>query len=158
VLGNHDLRSNCREVVAALEGAGVRVLRNAHVSLAKPFADVNICGLDDSTRGHPRADLAIDGAEGTRIVLMHSPDALAAIGDRRFDLALCGHTHGGQVVLPWGVPLFVPGEPLNRTYCQGRFNVGPKNASTLIVSRGVGCSTIPFRAFAAPEVHLCLIV
>ena len=158
VLGNHDLRSNYAEVIAALEGAGVRILSNSRVTLPRPYADVSICGLDDMTRGHPRPDLAIDGAEGTRIVLMHSPDTLNAIGDRPFDLALCGHTHGGQVVLPWGFPLWVPGEGLNRTYAQGRFAVGPKKASTLIVSRGVGCSTLPIRAFAAPEVHLCLIV
>jgi predicted MPP superfamily phosphohydrolase len=158
VLGNHDLRSNYPEVVAALEGAGIRVLRNAHVTLAKPYADVSICGLDDATRGHPRADLALDGAEGVRVVLMHSPDTIEAIGDRPFDLALCGHTHGGQIVLPWGFPLWVPGEGLNRVFCHGRFSVGTKKASTLIVSRGVGCSTLPLRAFAAPEVHLCLIV
>jgi predicted MPP superfamily phosphohydrolase len=158
VLGNHDLRSNYPEVIAALGDAGVRILSNARVTLEPPYADVSICGLDDMTRGHPRPDLALDGAEGTRIVLMHSPDTLEAIGDRPFDLALCGHTHGGQLVLPWGFPLWVPGEGLNRTYCHGRFAVGPRKASTLIVSRGVGCSTLPIRAFAAPEVHLCLIV
>lgn len=158
VLGNHDLRSNYPEVIEALADAGVQVLRNSSITLEKPFSDVSICGLDDTTRGYPRADLAIDGTAGTRIVLMHSPDAIEAIGSRPFDLALCGHTHGGQVVLPWGFPLWVPGEGLNRTYVQGRFGVGPNNASTLIVSRGVGCSTLPLRAFAAPEVHLCLIV
>ena len=124
VLGNHDLRSNFPQVVEALAGAGVTVLRNSHVALAKPFADVNICGLDDTTRGYPRADLAIDGTQGTRVVLMHSPDAIETIGDRPFDLALCGHTHGGQIALPWGFPLIVPGEGLNRTYVQGRFGVG----------------------------------
>jgi predicted MPP superfamily phosphohydrolase len=158
VPGNHDLRANYREVEAALREAGVTLLRNDRRTLAKPFDDITICGLDDSTRGNPRADLAMDGADGTRVVLMHSPDALEAIADRPFDLALCGHTHGGQIVLPWGAPLWVPGKGLNRTYCHGRFGVGPQEASTLIVSRGVGCSTLPLRAFAAPEVHLCLIV
>ena len=158
VPGNHDLRANFPEVAGALQEAGVTLLRNSRVTLASPFNDVHICGLDDKTRGRPRADLAIDGAEGTRVVLMHSPDGLEAIGDRSFDLALCGHTHGGQVVLPWGFPLWVPGEGLNRTYCHGRFGVGEDETSTLIVSRGVGCSTVPVRAFAAPEVHLCLIV
>jgi predicted MPP superfamily phosphohydrolase len=158
VLGNHDLRANYPEVIAALDAAGVTVLRNSRVTLREPFADVTICGLDDRTRGTPRADLAMDGSEGTRIVLMHSPDALEAVGDRPFDLALCGHTHGGQVVMPWGFPLWVPGEGLNRTYCHGRFAVGANGTGTLIVSRGVGCSTVPVRAFAAPEVHLCLIV
>jgi predicted MPP superfamily phosphohydrolase len=158
VPGNHDLRANYREVEAALRDAGVTVLRNGRQTLAKPFDDITICGLDDMTRGTPRADLAMDGVDGTRVVLMHSPDGLEAIGDRTFDLALCGHTHGGQLVLPWGVPLWVPGDGLNRTYCHGRFGVGADEASTLIVSRGVGCSTLPLRTFAAPEVHLCLIV
>ncbi len=157
VLGNHDLRANSAHVIAALEAAGIRMLTNDHVTLDAPFADVTVCGLDDPTRGTPRADRALDGTHGTRIVLMHSPDGLEAIGDRPFDLALCGHTHGGQVSFPGGRPLFVPGGHLNRLYCNGRFNVGCAGASVLLVSRGVGCSTIPVRAFAAPEVHLCLI-
>lgn len=157
VLGNHDLRANSTHVISALEGAGVRVLSNERASLAAPFSDVTVCGLDDPTRGRPRADRALDGVDGTRIVLMHSPEGLDAIGDRPFDLALCGHTHGGQIALPWGKPVLVPGGHLNRIYCNGRFSVGCDNASVLLVSRGVGCSTIPIRAFAAPEVHLCLI-
>jgi uncharacterized protein len=155
VLGNHDLRANSRHVVEALEDAGVQMLTNRRVALAAPFEEISICGLDDPTRGAPRPDLALDDCGGTRIVLMHSPDGLASLGDRCFTLALCGHTHGGQVVLPGGIPLFVPGGGLNRRYASGRFSIG---SGTLLVSRGVGCSTIPVRAFAAPEVHLCLIV
>jgi predicted MPP superfamily phosphohydrolase len=133
------------------------MLTNRHATLAAPFADVTLCGIDDPTRGDPRADHAMDDVEGTRIVLMHSPDGTACIGDRRFDLALCGHTHGGQIALPWGTPLLVPGGPLNRRYCRGLFHLDGAGARQLLVSTGVGCSTIPVRAFAAPEVHLCLI-
>jgi hypothetical protein len=157
VLGNHDLRADHRLVATHLERAGVQMLTNRHVTLAAPFQDVTICGLDDPTRGDPRADLALDGVEGTRIVLMHSPEGLTAIGDRHFDLAFAGHTHGGQVALPWGVPVLVPGGHLNRLYCSGSFQIAGDAPRTLLVSRGVGCSTIPLRAFAAPEVHLCLI-
>jgi uncharacterized protein len=157
VLGNHDLRANYAMIVAALEDAGVRMLTNEHTTLAAPFDDITLCGLDDARRGHPRAERAIDGAEGTRIILMHSPEGLDAIGQRRFDLALCGHTHGGQIALPSGRPLIVPGGPLNRQYCSGLFHLDGPGARFLLVSRGVGCSTIPVRAFAAPEVHLCLI-
>jgi predicted MPP superfamily phosphohydrolase len=157
VLGNHDLRSNSAAVLSALTTAGVRTLTNRSHALPPPFDDVTLCGLDDSTRGEPRADLAIDGTDGTRIVLMHSPEGLEAIGDRSFDLALCGHTHGGQIALPSGRPLLVPGGPLNRRFCSGLFHVDGPGARMLLVSRGVGCSTIPIRVFAAPEVHLCLI-
>jgi predicted MPP superfamily phosphohydrolase len=157
VLGNHDLRANIERVESALEAAGVQMLTNRHVALPAPYADVSICGLDDPTRGEPRADQAMDDATGTRIVLMHSPEGLEAIGDREYALAVCGHTHGGQVALPWGTPVLVPGGALNRRYCRGEFHVGDRARSTLLVSRGIGCSTIPVRLFAAPEVHLCLI-
>lgn len=161
VLGNHDLRANSVVVVRALEAAGVQMLTNAHVALPSPFADITLCGLDDATRGAPRADLAMDGTRGTRVVLMHSPEGLEAIGDRAFDLALCGHTHGGQIALPSGRPLVIPGGALNWRYFGGRFDLdrggGDAGARVLLVSRGVGCSIVPVRAFAAPEVHLCLI-
>jgi hypothetical protein len=157
VLGNHDLRADHRLVVTSLERAGIRMITNQHVTLAAPFEDVSICGLDDPTRGDPRADLALDGVDGTRIVLMHSPEGLTAIGDRQFDLALAGHTHGGQVAFPWGTPILVPGGHLNRVYCSGSFMLDEERPRWLLVSRGVGCSTIPLRVFAAPEVHLCLI-
>lgn len=154
VLGNHDLRANHGLIVAALERAGVRVMTNEHVCMTGDYSDVSICGLDDPTYGAPRADLALDGAEGTRVVLMHSPDGIRAIGDRQFQLALCGHTHGGQVRLPWGPPLVIPGHRLNRRYASGRYELGSR---TLLVSHGVGCSGVPVRTFAPPEVHLCLI-
>ncbi|HEY4129098.1 MAG TPA: metallophosphoesterase, partial [Gemmatimonadaceae bacterium] len=158
VLGNHDLRANYGVIEAALERAGVRLIINERVTLAAPFDDVTICGLDDPTYGEPRPELSLDGATGTRVVLMHSPEALTAIGNRAFDLALCGHTHGGQVAMPWGTPVLVPGGPLNRQYCRGRFELEGERCRTLLVSRGVGCSGLPARLFAAPEVHLCLII
>jgi hypothetical protein len=158
VLGNHDLRANHSQVAAALEHAGVELITNRWVTLAPPFDDLTICGLDDSRYGDPRADLAMDGAPGRRVVLMHAPEALHEIGDREFDLALAGHTHGGQVVLPWGKPLLIPSGKFNHRYYGGEYSLGSAGARRLLVSRGVGCSTLPVRLFAAPQVHLCLIV
>ncbi|HEX4684150.1 MAG TPA: metallophosphoesterase [Gemmatimonadaceae bacterium] len=156
VLGNHDLRANHALVTSALQQAGVRMLTNRYQRLDPPFDDTTICGLDDATRGVPRPEVSLDPVPERRIVLMHSPEGLSAMADRRFDLALCGHTHGGQVVLPWGTPLFVPGGSLNRRYHAGEFTLSGERR--LLVSHGVGCSTVPVRLFAAPEVHLCLIV
>ncbi len=159
VLGNHDLRANRAEVVAALERAGVSMIVNRSVMLDAPFADVAISGLDDPTRGDPRPDWTSRDDETTRIVLMHSPDGLHAIGDRPFDLAACGHTHGGQITLPNGRALVVPSGTLSRRFCRGIFRLSDAGRPrTLLVSRGVGCSTIPVRLYAAPEVHLCFII
>jgi predicted MPP superfamily phosphohydrolase len=164
VLGNHDLRADRATVIAALHDAGIRVLANESAVLPPPYHDFAVCGLEDATRGEPRADRALDTTAAKRIVLMHSPEGLHAIGDRAFELALCGHTHGGQVALPWGTPVVVPPGRLNRRFHKGRFDLRREHGRAshgtraLLVSGGVGCSTIPVRLFAAPEVHLCLII
>jgi predicted MPP superfamily phosphohydrolase len=152
VLGNHDLRANRTEVVAALEAAGVTMLTNQCARLPAPHDDVTICGLDDPTHGEPSAERAIDRAPGNRIIVMHSPDGLLAIGDRDFGLALCGHTHGGQIATPAGRAIVLPRGKLSRQYASGPFTLD--GGRQLIVSRGVGCSTVPVRMFADPEVHL----
>lgn len=163
VLGNHDLRADRATVIRALDDAGVRVLTNENALLPPPYDDIAVCGLEDATRGQPRAEYALDTSATKRIVLMHSPEGLRAIGDRAFDLAFCGHTHGGQIALPWGTPVVVPPGRFNRRFHKGRFDLrrqlaGSHGARALLVSSGVGCSTIPVRLFAAPEVHLCLII
>ena len=158
VLGNHDLLDNDAYVAERLRAVGVELLTNRAVALPPPHADVWLCGLDDPTRGVARADCALDGVPGTRVVLMHSPDGLLSIGERPFDFALCGHTHGGQVALPGGRPLVVPEGELSRQFVRGLFRLGPDGTRTLLVSRGVGCSTVPLRLFARPEVHVCTLV
>ena len=156
VLGNHDYRRHRAPIVArSLESNGIEVLRNTNVHLPPPHDDVWICGLDDVELGEPDADAAVNGADGVRVVLMHGPDGLLPLGNRRFELALAGHTHGGQVALPGGTPIILPGGALDRRYSHGFFHVrqDPLGAY-LLVSRGVGCSALPIRLFADPEVHL----
>jgi predicted MPP superfamily phosphohydrolase len=153
VWGNHDLRANRPEVASALGEAGVRLLDDEIVTLAAPHDDVTIVGLDDPILGDPDGSL-LDHASGVRILLMHAPDGLLAAGPRHFDVALCGHTHGGQIVLPGGYIPYLPHGALSRDYPVGEYVLDADAARTLIVSRGVGCSTVPFRVGCAAEVHL----
>ena len=153
VLGNHDWWSSPDRLVDLLTGAGVEVLINRNVRLPAPFDPVWICGIDDPWAGHPDAETALEGADGIRLVLMHSPSNLVDIGQRRFDLALCGHTHGGQICLPRGTPLVKPHGPLCRSYLRGRFDLD--SGGVLIVSVGVGCASLPFRVGARSEILLC---
>jgi uncharacterized protein len=153
VLGNHDLWSNGQHIVERLEAAGIQVLVNRNVRLASPHDDVWICGLDDHSMGDPDARAAVRGAGGLRIVLMHAPSGLLDLGNERFDLALCGHTHGGQIALPGGIPILVPDGRLSRRYARGRFPIGEQG--TLVVSVGLGCGVFPLRLFAPPEIIVC---
>lgn len=153
VFGNHDLRANRGMLTKALEDAGVRVLVNESVRLPAPHDDITIVGLDDPIRGAPRGEI-LDDASASRIVLMHAPDGLLAIGDRHFDLAVCGHTHGGQIALPWGAMPYLPYGKLSRKHPVGLYRLGPKGNRALLVSRGVGCSTVPVRLCSPAQVHL----
>jgi predicted MPP superfamily phosphohydrolase len=153
VFGNHDLRADTPVIRRALVGAGVRILDNEAVRLPTPHDDITVVGLQDPIRGLPDARM-LDDATGVRIVVMHAPDGMLALGDRHFDLALCGHTHGGQIVLPRGVIPYLPAGKLSRQFAAGLFRVDPDGRRALLVSRGVGCSTVPIRLLSDAQVHL----
>jgi predicted MPP superfamily phosphohydrolase len=155
VLGNHDLLGDDAYIVRRLADAGVRVLVNENVRLPAPHDDVWVCGLDNTEEGSPDADRAFAGADGTRLVLMHSPDGLRSLGDRTFAAAFCGHTHGGQFWIR-GRPLVNFAGPLSRKYLRGGvFHLGPDSGGVLLVSRGIGFGNLPMRRRADPEVHVC---
>jgi uncharacterized protein len=155
VLGNHDYWNGAGHVIRGLEAAGIEVLTNRNLRLPPPFQHIWICGLDDFLSGTPDARAALAGADGARIVLMHAPANLLDLHGERFDLALCGHTHGGQIALPGGTPLHVAVGPLSRDYNRGRFLL--EHGGTLVVSVGLGCSTLPIRLNSEPEIILCRI-
>jgi uncharacterized protein len=151
VFGNHDRRANRAVLARALAAAGVRMLVNEAVSLGGPHGDVGIVGLDDPIGGDPR--FPDDVTTPIRIVLMHAPDGLLTVGERAFDVALCGHTHGGQIAIG-GVKPYLPRGRLSRRYAGGLYRVGRGAKRLLVVSRGVGCSTVPVRIGAPAQIHV----
>ena len=117
-----------------------------------------LCGFDDHHEGTPSHVDTFAGAEGYRIVLMHSPEGVRDLIGRAFDLALCGHTHGGQIALPGGRPILLPRGKFVRAYSAGEYRMSGQGSGTLIVSRGVGCNFLPIRIFSPSEIILCEIV
>jgi predicted MPP superfamily phosphohydrolase len=155
VLGNHDLLGDEEYIVERLAEAGIRTLVNENTRLPAPHDDVWVCGLDDWDDGHPDAEKAFQGVTGTRIALMHQPDGLIVIGDRPFDIAFCGHVHGGQYLRRNREPAIRHRGPISKLYMHGGvFHAGVRNAPVL-VSRGIGTSTLPIRRHADPQVHIC---
>jgi predicted MPP superfamily phosphohydrolase len=162
VLGNHDLMADDAWVVARLADAGVRTLVNEPVRLPAPWDGVWVCGLDDWNQGTPDAARAFAGvpADAARLLLMHSPDGLDVVGDdHAFVAAFCGHVHGGQFVRADGgdTPLSSrsKGATSRRYQRGGAFRVGLRGDRFLLVTRGIGCTTLPLRRHADPEVHVC---
>lgn len=153
VLGNHDRWNGAAQVTRTLEANGIEVLVNENRRLPPPFHDVWVCGFDDYLTGQVDVGAALADAGGTRIVLMHAPDSLEDLADEHFALAICGHTHGGQIAFRSGAPLLSAPGPLSRVYSRGLFRVD--HGGFLLVSVGVGCSTLPVRLNSDPEIIVC---
>lgn len=155
VFGNHDLWVDDAFLKQELQNSGVRILMNESVQLQPPFQSISLCGLDDPGTGDPDPVTTFRNAGKHRILLMHSPLGLKIVRDFTFDLAFCGHTHGGQIAFPWGRPIILPADSGERRFSNGKFQL--PGGGKLIASRGVGMSNLPFRLFAPSEVHLCTI-
>jgi predicted MPP superfamily phosphohydrolase len=149
VMGNHDLWADDAAIARALTAAGARVLVNERVELPAPYTHVVLAGVDDPWTGRAPTLPLFPADDRFRLVLVHAPETMLHLGDDPFDLAICGHTHGGHVALPGHVPILAPG-PLSRRYAHGRHDVG--GGRTLLVSRGVGSTEVALRTWADPDI------
>ena len=125
--------------------AGVHVLVNQN---AFPRPDFALIGLDDPSSGTPRLDRALAGvpADVYKIALFHAPGFFDQIAGR-VNLCLAGHTHGGQVIIPFVKPFWLPKD------CDG-FLAGwyEKDGTKMYVNRGLGMSDLPIRFLCPPEI------
>jgi predicted MPP superfamily phosphohydrolase len=164
VLGNHDWYADGPLSKRALEQSGVCVIDNTRLfldastrrlsSTPPPGPHICIAGVGDAWEDSPDFAAALDGvAPGTpRIVLSHQPDTAESdflkARKPRIDLMLCGHTHGGQVRLPFLGSLIVPSR-FGRKYAYGLVQ-GP--LFPVLISSGVGMSIVPLRINMPPEI------
>lgn len=127
------------------DDAGVNLLLNQNHEL-RP--DVWLVGLDDASTGRPNLHEALEGVPANvyTIAMFHAPAYFDRIAGR-VNLVLAGHTHGGQVLIPFVKPFWLPSG-------SGRFLSGwyEEEGSRMYVSRGVGMSEIPVRFRCRPEI------
>lgn len=149
ILGNHDFI----EMAAPLEKMGLRMLLNEQVLLRRGAARVLLSGIDDP-HYYQTHDLHAAGAgsgdgSAVRVLLSHSPAPYSAAAPY-FDLMLCGHTHGGQICLPGGIPIVRNGR------CPSSMLSGAWHYQTLqgYTARGTGCCGVAGRLFCPPEITL----
>jgi predicted MPP superfamily phosphohydrolase len=161
VYGNHDggrwSRSRggdatVERVARLLDGAGVTILDNASASIETSGGPLRLIGVADlwSGRFDPGvafAAVARDEAIPT-VLLAHNPDTKDRVGDRAWDLMLSGHTHGGQVVIPFIGPPFVPVH--DRRFIAG---LNPWGRRWIYTTRGVG-NLYGIRINCRPEVTI----
>ncbi|MCC7414159.1 MAG: metallophosphoesterase family protein [Gammaproteobacteria bacterium] len=149
VLGNHD----SIRMVTGLEALDVRVLLNEHVTLERGGARIHLAGIDDPH--YYRADNLEKAADPLpagecAILLAHSPEIYRQAAHAGFAAMLCGHTHGGQICLPGGIPLLLNAN-CPRRYCAGGWSYGALRGYTSV---GAGVSVVDVRINCPPEVVL----
>ncbi len=140
-----------RELLALLNDTPFKLLHNNTLTVPIKGSKLNISGLGEYMQGScdPQAAFKNYDTDYPGIVLLHNPDGFSLLKNTPGDVVLCGHTHGGQINLPWLWKKFTRIE--NLQYKQGLFKVDGK---WLYVNRGIG-SVLPLRCFSPPEILLC---
>ena len=168
VLGNHDLWNGADEVTRALQQVDIRVLRDEAVRVPYRGGAAWIFGVEDTGLGclgggggwgdlrqlyAPAVQAATSffadaPADGLRLLLVHNPDFMELMANSPVDLALAGHTHGGQVVLPVVGPVVLP-SCFGDRYASGLVT---SPGGPVYVNRGVGLIEPAVRLNCPPEV------
>ncbi len=174
-LGNHDGWYDPAEIAQALEKNGIKVLSNSNVKLNIKGQTLYIAGIEDYDTGNPEIYKALNGIRTDEngqynepvIMLSHTPDMFPKMPDK-ITLTLAGHTHGGQIRIPFIGAIFTASRYGNK-YAKGwkqekdskviKIDTTKpiklqKDISTLFVTRGIGMSILPVRFNCPPEINI----
>lgn len=154
VLGNHERWNSIQLCFDAFRPfPQIRLLVNEEFNVVRGEQSLSFFGVDDYLTGLPTLPPArpLQNGVSSRILISHNPDYLTALFEREessFNLALCGHTHGGQICVPGLGPFAVP--VTDKRFVAGLVEVN--NDVQVYTSRGLGMVGLPFRLNCPPEV------
>ncbi len=150
ILGNHDFA----EIGSGLERLGVRMLLNEALELRRGADSIWVAGVDDP-HFYRCDDLAgasagVPADAAFKMLVAHTPELYREAESLGYRLYLSGHTHGGQICAPGGLPIIVHSR-CPRKYARGTWTFGGMKGYT---TSGVGASLLPVRFNCRPEVVL----
>ncbi|MGB2762322.1 MAG: metallophosphoesterase [Minisyncoccales bacterium] len=157
VFGNHEHYWNknfsINSLKNLLEESEIIILSNENKKIFRDDGYFYLVGVDDPDTGNDDLGKAMGETEKNipKILLAHSPDIinnLDSLGKEKIDLILAGHTHGGQIRIPFIRPFWVPTKNRGK-YASGLFKVG---SVYLYVNRGIGTTILPIRFNCPPEI------
>lgn len=157
VFGNHDRGGGGSLFYKKyMEEAGFSVLVNEVQKIKVENGKyITISGLDDFLLGKPKIDLTLKNLKQNdfNMLLVHEPDVVTKINRYPVDLQLSGHSHGGQVKIPFVGPLITT--KLAESYVEGMYEVEGKSKQLyLYVNRGIGTTRMPVRFCSVPELSV----
>ncbi len=159
VFGNHEWSNDRRrELAENLKTLGVALIDNKSTVISPRGSDINICGVGDPYSRWDDINKAMKGVDKGKytVLLSHSPRIRDRLQDHAPDLILCGHTHGGQIRLPFIGAVIAPGEGLFPKFDKGMFEL--QNGSRLYIDSGVGTSKLPIRLLNRSQISVIRIV
>ena len=155
VLGNHDYWTNSEAVREMLSACQITDLTNTVFTLTRGSEKIYLCGVDDVWEGTVKLENILNQLvdNSAAILLAHEPDfADTSAATGRFDLQVSGHSHGGQVVIPFYGPPILP--LLGKKYHSGLYKVGEMFQYT---NSGLGTGALPLRFNCPPEITLFIL-
>jgi len=152
--GNHE-KAHFAEMKRFMECCGIMVADDRKIKLEINGGPIEVLGIRDyyyQRRHNFKSFKRLMENEvkcGFRLLLSHQPQIIDALAHFKDILVLSGHTHGGQIRLPFVKTIIAPGQGFFPKYGAGFYEV---KGCYLYVSKGIGASRIPLRLFNRPEV------
>jgi uncharacterized protein len=164
ITGNHEMYGNYMlKLEPKLNKKNIKILRNSSENIERNGDTITLIGIDDPIETQESKNYitskkleqeldktpSIRDSSSFKILLSHRPEFFSLYAKYNIDLTFAGHAHGGQIILPFIGGLYAPGQGFFPKYTSGKYEL---NNSTMIVSRGLGNSSIPQRIFNRPEI------
>lgn len=153
IYGNHDYGGGAvRYYSSIMTEAGFKVLKNSSTSIKVGSNNIKLFGVDDKLMGGFDLNNTMKGlsSKDINLLLIHEPDLIDEFKDMPIDLAFAGHSHGGQVRIPFYGPL--KNTTLAKKYTHGFYNLENKRKTKIYVNTGLGNTRLPFRFGNIPEI------
>ncbi|WP_059169968.1 metallophosphoesterase [Bacillus sp. FJAT-27445] len=152
VYGNHDHGGYGTSLYKnIIKNSGFTLLVNKSVPITKNGDSIYLAGIDDAMLGKPDIGASTKNIprNAYKILISHAPDLADDASGHGFHLQLSGHSHGGQIKVPFLGALVKP--PFAERYHEGFYTIEGEPPLTLYVNRGVGTTRLPFRFMSKPE-------
>lgn len=154
-MGNHDYYGEGEPLVRLLRERGANVLRNEGTVIDRDGDKVFVAGVDDNWSRRDNLEKALSSREAglSTVLLAHDPVMFAEAKKAGVELTLSGHTHGGQIALPF-FPKWLNLANLTHKHSLGLYR---EDESALYVHAGLGTTGPPMRLGAAPEIAVLIL-